>query len=152
MLAMIGVGLYVAVIGGRALWPVPAAFLGAMGVGGALGMASYPLVYTEIGIAISVILGLAVAIRVNLPILAATALAGLFAIFHGHAHGTEMPQTISGYAYAAGLLLATALLHAIGIAVGLTAGRLAERGGWRIAQAAGAAMAVAGIVLLASPV
>jgi urease accessory protein len=73
-------------------------------------------------------------------------------MFHGYAHGTEMPQTISGYAYAAGLLLATALLHAIGIAVGLTAGRLAERGGWRIAQAAGAAMAVAGIVLLASPV
>jgi len=153
LLVMIAVGLYAAMIGGRALWFIPAAFLGAMALGGALGLAGYGLPYTEIGIAVSVIvLGLAVALRVGLPTLAAMALAGVFAIFHGHAHGAEMPQNISGFEYAAGFLLATTLLHAIGITVGLTAGRLAERGGWRIAQAAGGAMALAGMVLLGSAV
>ena len=91
-----------------------------MALGGALGMAGYGLPYTEIGIAVSVIvLGLAIAFRISLPTLAAMALAGLFAIFHGHAHGAEMPQTISGYEYAAGFLLATALLHGAGIALGI---------------------------------
>jgi urease accessory protein len=147
-LAMVAVGLYAAMIGGRALWLIPAAFLGAMAIGGVMGMTSYGLPYAEIGISASVIvLGLGVALRMSLPTLAAMAVAGLFAIFHGHAHGAEMPQNLSGYEYAAGFLLATALLHALGIAAGLTAGRL---GGWRIAQTAGAAMAVAGIVLLAT--
>jgi urease accessory protein len=151
VLAMVAIGLYAAMLGGRALWLVPAAFLGAMAIGGALGMISYGLPYTETGIAVSVIvLGLAVAFRISLPTLAAMALAGLFAIFHGHAHGAEMPQTVSGYEYAAGFLLATALLHATGIAVGLIAGRLTQRGGWRVAQAAGGAMALTGAVLLAA--
>lgn len=153
MLTMVAVGLYATMVGGRALWLVPAAFLGAMTLGGVLGMTGFGLPYTEIGIAVSVIvLGLAIALRISLPMVAAMALAGLFAIFHGHAHGAEMPQTISGYEYAAGFLLATALLHVIGIAIGLTARRLAERGGWRLAQAAGGAMALVGIVLLASAV
>ena len=78
------------------------------------------------------------------------ALAGVFAIFHGHAHGAEMPQSVSGYEYAAGFLLATALLHTTGVALGLAAGRLSERGGWRVAQVAGAAVAVAGVALLAN--
>jgi urease accessory protein len=152
MLAMIAVGLYAAMLGGRALRLIPAAFLGAMAIGGVMGMAGYGLPYTEIGIAVSVIvLGLAVALRVSLPTLAAMALAGFFAVFHGHAHGAEMPQSISGYEYAAAFLLATALLHGVGVALGLTIGRLSERG-WRVAQAAGGAMAIAGIVLLASAV
>jgi urease accessory protein len=147
VLAMIAIGLYPAMIGGRALWLVPAAFLGAMALGGTLGMIGYGLPYTEVGIAISVIvLGLAIALRVSIPTAGAMTLAGLFAIVHGHAHGTEMPQTLSGYEYAAGFLLATAALHGAGIGIG----RLAERGGWRIARAAGAAMAVAGIALLAT--
>jgi urease accessory protein len=149
VLAMVAVGLYAAMIGGRALSLIPAAFLGAMALGGALGMMGYGLPYTEIGIAVSVIvLGLAVAFHVNLPTLAAMALAGLFAIFHGHAHGAEMPLTISGYEYAAGFLLATALLHAAGIALGI----ILEKTGWRVAQAAGGAMALAGVVLLASAI
>src|ERR1044072_6065311 len=151
VLAMVAVGLYAAMLGGRTLWLVPAAFLGAMAIGGALGMIGYALPYTETGIAVSVIvLGLALAFRVSLPTLAAMALAGVFAIFHGHAHGAEMPQSISGYEYAAGFLLATALLHGIGIAIGLTAGRLTERSGWRVAQAAGGAMTLAGVLLLAA--
>ena len=105
VLAMVAVGLYAALLGGRALWLVPGTFVAVMALGGALGMAGYALPYTEIGIALSVIvLGLAVALRISLPTLAAMALAGLFAIFHGHAHGAEMPQDLSGYEYAAGFL------------------------------------------------
>ena len=149
VLAMVAIGLYAAMLGGRALWFVPSAFLGAMALGGALGMMGYGLPYTEIGIAVSVIvLGLAIAFRISLPTIAAMALAGVFAIFHGHAHGAEMPQSIAGYEYAAGFLLATALLHGIGIGVGIFSANTR----WRVAQAAGAAMALAGAVLLASAV
>ena len=90
------------------------------------------------------LLGFAVALRVSLPALAAMALASLFAIFHGHAHGAEMPADVSGMAYAMGFLLATALLHGAGIALGLVAARAAPR----LAQGAGAAIALAGIALL----
>ena len=151
VLAMVAVGLYAALPGRRALWLVPATFVGVMAIGGALGATGYPIPYAEIGIALSVmVLGLAVALRVSLPTLAAMALAGLFAIFHGHAHGTEMPADATAVSYAAGFMLATALLHGAGIAIGLVAGRLAEHGGWRVAQAAGGAMALAGIALLAN--
>lgn len=151
VLAMVAVGLYAALLGGRALWLVPATFVGVMAIGGVIGAAGYPLPYTEAGIALSVIvLGLAVALRVSLPMLAAMALVGLFAIFHGHAHGAEIPQGASGLTYAAGFLFATAFLHATGIAIGLVAGDLAERGGRRAIQATGGAMALAGVVLLAS--
>jgi urease accessory protein len=151
VLAMVAVGLYAALPGRRALWLVPATFVGVMAIRGALGATGYPIPYAEIGIALSVmVLGLAVALRVSLPTLAAMALAGLFAIFHGHAHGTEMPADATAVSYSAGFMLATALLHGAGIAIGLAAGRLAEHGGWRIAQADGGAMALAGIALLAN--
>jgi urease accessory protein len=153
VLAMVAVGLYAAMLGGRALWLVPGTFVTVMALGGALGMAGYALPYTEIGIALSVVvLGLAIALRISVPMLAAMVLVGLFAIFHGHAHGAEMPQDLSGYEYAAGFLLATALLHGAGLLLGLAAGTLAERGGWRAAQAAGGAMALAGMALLVSAV
>jgi len=120
-----------------------------MALGGAAGVAGYALPYAEIGIALSVVaLGLAVALRVSLPTLAAVALAGVFAVFHGHAHGAEMPQDLSGYEYAAGFLTATALLHGVGIGLGLGMGKLSGLGGRRVAQAAGGAMALAGLVLL----
>jgi len=90
------------------------------GAGGALGAAGYALPSVEIGIALSVVvLGAMVALRVSLPTLAAMTLVGAFAVFHGHAHGAEMPQDLSGYEYAAGFLAATALLHGAGIALGL---------------------------------
>jgi urease accessory protein len=149
VLAMVAVGLYAALLGGRALWLVPATFVTVMALGGALGAAGYALPYTEIGIALSVVvLGLAIALRVSLPTLAAMTLAGVFAVFHGHAHGAEMPQSLSGYEYAAGFLAATALLHGAGVAVGLGMGKLSELGGRRATQAAGGAMALAGLVLL----
>jgi urease accessory protein len=145
VLAMVAVGLYAAMLGGRALWLVPAAFVSAMAAGGVLGMAGYGLLYTEIGIAVSVIVfGLAIAFRINLPTLVAIALAAVFAIFHGHAHGAEMPPQSPGLSYALGFLLTTALLHGFGIVLGV----FSMRGRWRIAQAAGAATALAGIALL----
>jgi urease accessory protein len=149
VLAMVAVGLYAALLGGRALWLVPASFVGVMAIGGALGIAGINVPYVEIGIALSiVVLGLAVALRLSVPTLAAMGLVGFFAIFHGHAHGAEMPQDASGYAYAAGFMLATALLHAAGVSLGLIAGRLTALGGARLTQAAGGAMALAGIVIL----
>jgi|GEM_PF-2920731 len=106
--------------------------------------------FFEIGVAMSVVmLGLAVALRVNMSTIVAIALVGLIAIFHGYAHGAEMPGDVSGYAYAAGFMLATALLHGAGIGLGLAAGRFAAWGGWRIAQAAGGAMALIGVAILA---
>jgi len=153
VLAMVAVGLYAAMLGGRALWLVPAAFVSVMALGGGLGIAGYALPHAEIGIALSVImLGLALAFRISIPALTATALVGTFAIFHGHAHGSEMPQDLSGYEYAAGFLLATALLHCAGIGPGLASAKFAERGGWRVAQAAGAAIAVTGVALLAAAI
>ena len=150
VLAMVAVGLYAAMIGGRALWLLPAAFLGAMALGGALGAAGYALPYAEMGIAASIVmLGLAVALRINLPVLAAMALAGIFAIFHGHAHGAEMPQDAVGYTYAPGFMLASALLHCTGIAVGVLMATLSDTGGRRATQVVGGAMTLAGIAILA---
>ena len=95
-----------------------------------------------------IVLGLAVALRMSIPTLAAMALVGLFAVFHGHAHGTEMPQDASGYTYAAGFLLATALLHAAGVALGLLLGRISALAGPRLIQAGGGAIALAGVAIL----
>jgi urease accessory protein len=149
VLAMVTVGLYAALLGGRALWLVPASFVTLMAVGGTLGMAGVTVALTEIGIALSVIvLGLAIALRISIPTVAAMALVGFFAIFHGHAHGTEMPQDASGYAYAAGFLLATTLLHAAGIALGRLLGRMGQFAGPRLVQAGGGAIALAGIAIL----
>jgi urease accessory protein len=142
VLAMVAVGLYAALRGGRVLWLLPATFVGVLAVGGALGAAGVGLPHVETLIALSVvILGLALALRLGIPTLAAIALVGLFAIFHGHAHGAEMPD-VSAYAYAAGFMLATALLQGAGILAGLLAGRIGESG-WRVVQAAGGATAVA---------
>jgi urease accessory protein len=148
LLAMVAVGLLAAALGGRALWLVPASFLGMMAVGGALGAAGVAVPFVEAGIALSVVvLGLGVALGGSVPLAAACALAGGFAIFHGHAHGAEMPETASGLAYGAGFVAATALLHLAGLAVGLTFGRA---GPTRLAsRVLGGGFAVAGLALLA---
>jgi urease accessory protein len=150
ILAMVAVGLFAAHLGGRALWLVPATFVGTMAIGGALGMAGFPLPYVEVGIGLSVVVfGIAVASGINLPVAAAMGVVGFFAIFHGHAHGAEMPQTASGLEYGAGFVVATTTLHAIGIALGLAIGRLGQAYGRRVLQTAGAAMAVTGVAILA---
>ena len=150
-LAMILVGILAWRLGGRAVWLVPAAFVAMMALGGALGAYGVGIPFVEIGIAASVvILGLAVALGVKAPVALAMGTVGLFAIFHGHAHGTEMPLDASGAAYASGFIAATAALHAAGIAIGFLIGRAAEGRGARIYRIAGGTAAAAGALLLVS--
>ncbi|KAA3447594.1 protein hupE [Mesorhizobium sp. SARCC-RB16n] len=139
---MLAVGLWAAVKGGKAIWIWPAAFVGVVLAGGALGMLHMPLPFVEPGILASVVaLGLLVALAVDLPVSAGVAIIGLFALFHGHAHGTEVPEDAGGLDYMAGFAVATVLLHAIGIAAGLGLGTR-FRGVARIAGAACAAIGV----------
>ena len=145
MTVMIAVGLWAALKGGKAIWAWPAAFVGVMAAGGALGMLHVPLPFVEPAILASVVaLGLLVALAVDLPVSAGVAIIGLFALFHGHAHGTEVPENAGGLEYMAGFAMATALLHAIGIAAGLGLG-IRFRG---LARAAGAACAAVGAGLV----
>jgi len=144
MTVMIAVGLWAALKGGRAIWAWPAAFVGVMLAGAALGMAHVPVPFVEPGILASVVaLGLLVALAVDLPVSAGVAILGLFALFHGHAHGTEVPENAGGLEYMAGFAVATALLHAVGIAVALGLGTR-FRG---LARVAGAACAAIGLGL-----
>lgn len=147
VLAMAAVGLFAAHLGGRALWAVPAAFVTLMAFGGALGMNGVDVPYVEIGIGVSVVVfGAILAAGIALPVGLAMGLVGFFAIFHGHAHGAEMPQDATGAAYAAGFMIATALLHAAGVGLGMGAARFASTVAVRLG---GAAMAAAGVGLLA---
>ena len=150
VLAMVAVGLYAAQLGGRALWLLPAAFVGTMIVGGFLGYAGVPVPMVEQGIGISVVaMGLAIAAGLQLPTLVATALVGLFALVHGHAHGAEGTRPTSFLSYAAGFVAATAILHAVGIGLGLALDRLGTLAATVLRRAAGVAGALAGIAILA---
>jgi urease accessory protein len=116
MAVMIAVGLWPALKGGRALWIWPAAFVGVMLVGGALGMAHVAVPLVEPGILASVVaLGLLVALAVDLPVSTGAIVVAAFALLHGHAHGSEVAETMSGAEYMAGFALATATLHLTGI-------------------------------------
>jgi urease accessory protein len=130
VLAMVAVGLLAWNLGGRALWLVPLAFVAAMAAAGAIGMAGTALPLVELGIGLSVVaIGGLVALGLRLPTALAMGIAAVFAIFHGHAHGTEMDPTASGLGYGVGFVAATVLLHATGILAGLGLGRLAAGGG-----------------------
>ena len=139
MVAMVAVGLWGAFLGGRAIWMLPVAFPVVMAFGGALGVLGVPIPAIETGIAISgVVLGLMVAFAVKPPIWLAALIVGLFGMFHGHAHGTELPESANALAYSAGFVISTGLLHLSGIALGLLVhwpwGRIAVRcGGFAIA-------------------
>ncbi len=140
LLAMIAVGLWAVQQGGRARWAVPAAFVAAMGLGGALAWMGGELPQVETAIALSVLaLGLLIATRRQWAVPAGMAAAAIFALFHGYAHGLEMPQAAAPALYALGFVLATIFLHGVGIA-GSLAGRRAVR-------VAGAGIATAGLAL-----
>jgi urease accessory protein len=144
--AMVAVGLWAALKGGRAVWVWPAAFVGVMLVGGALGIAGVAVPLVEPGILASVVaLGLLVALAADLPVAAGAAIIGVFALFHGHAHGAEIPETAGGLEYLAGFAIATALLHGAGIGAGLLVGAH-SRGLVRLAGAATAALGLGLIV------
>ena len=124
VVAMVAVGLWGVFLGRPAIWILPAAFPIVMALGGAMGVAGMPLPAVEAGIALSgVILGLLIAFGARAPLWAAVAIVGGFAVFHGHAHGTELPEAASPYAYAVGFVVATGLLHLAGIAFGTLADR-----------------------------
>ena len=145
ILAMVAVGMFAVYLGGRALWLVPTTFVLLMGVGGVLGIEGLALPFVESGIAASVIvLGLAVALQWSLPAVAAMGLVAFFAIFHGHAHGAEMPAGASALQYAMGFMVATKLLHVVGIGVG----RIGAQASRNALQAGGGVMAFAGVGIL----
>jgi len=146
VLAMVAVGLWGAQLGAPAIWLLPVTFPLVMACGGFLGLLGVPLPGVEVGIAASaILLGAMVATESRPPLALAAALVALFAVFHGHAHGTELPAGQSGLLYSLGFVVATGGLHAAGIALGLLhrwrSGRMALRG-------AGAAVGVAGLVFL----
>lgn len=147
VVAMLAVGLWGAFLGAPALWLLPVVFPLVMAAGGALGVLGVPLPAVEIGIAASAVaLGGVVAGALRPPLWVAALLVALFAVFHGHAHGTELPQAASPLAYSLGFVVATGLLHLTGIALGLLArwpaGRIAVRG-------MGAGIALLGVLFLA---
>lgn len=147
VLAMVAVGLWAGLVGGRAILAWPAAFIGLMAVGGVAGFAGmgFPAVETWIAASV-VVLGLLVAGRIAAPLALGILVCGVFAFFHGHAHGEELPHGVSAVAYGIGFLTATALLHACGVSLALGAAlRLTPLA----TQMAGLTVAVAGIGLLA---
>ncbi len=149
LLAMMMVGVFAWQLGGRALWLVPLTFVLVMAIGGAFGVAGVSIPFVETGIALSVIvLGAAVAFRLSMPVAIAVALVGLFAVFHGHAHGEEMPENAAGLAYGLGFMLATAALHLAGIGLGFLIGRIADERGPAVVRITGGVAAVAGLALL----
>ncbi len=146
VVAMVAVGLWGAFLGAPAIFLLPIVFPLVMALGGILGILGIPLPGVEIGIAASaVVLGLMVALAAKPRLAIAAVLVGLFAIFHGYAHGAELPDGADAVAYSLGFVIATGLLHLAGIAFGLLAqwpsGRFAVR-------AAGSAIAITGLVFL----
>lgn len=140
--AMVAVGLWGAFLGSPAIWILPVVFPLVMAFGGALGVLGAPIPAVETGIAASaIVLGLMVALAVRPPIWVAALIVGAFAIFHGHAHGTELPEAANPLAYSVGFVIATGLMHLCGIAFGLLvrwpAGKVAVRAGGGVIALAG---------------
>lgn len=146
LVAMVAVGLWGAILGAPALWLLPVTFPLVMAVGGALGVLGVPLIHVEPAIAVSAMaLGLLVAFMVRLPTAISMVLVGLFAIFHGHAHGTELPEAANAFSYALGFVIATGLLHLAGIYLGTL---LRWPSGAWIVRGCGVAVALVGVAFL----
>ncbi|MCL6609095.1 MAG: HupE/UreJ family protein [Geminicoccaceae bacterium] len=144
LLAMLAVGVWASQLGGRAVCAAPASFVGGLLLGAVLGMAGVELVAVEAGILASlVIVGLLIALAVRLPLPAGLGLVALFGLVHGHAHGTELPQTAAPALYALGFVTASTLLHLVGVAIGTAAGRYALP---LLPRLGGGAVAAAGLV------
>ncbi|OGS81692.1 MAG: urease accessory protein UreJ [Gallionellales bacterium GWA2_59_43] len=118
--AMVAVGLWAAQMGGRAAWLVPLSFVAVMALGGLLGMAAIAVPFVETGIVMSLLtLGVLIAAAVRLPLALSAIVVGVFALFHGYAHGTATSPGASAFAYALGFMSASALLHLSGYAFGM---------------------------------
>jgi urease accessory protein len=137
LVAMLAVGLWAAQLGGRALLLVPLSFVAVMALSGLLAMFAVPAPFIESGITLSLlVLGVLIAAAVRLPVLASAAIVGVFAFFHGYAHGAEMPQNAEALIYAAGFVLATASLHLSGIGLAVLARQHSQAQWLRFAGAA----------------
>ncbi len=146
LLAMVAVGLWAGLTGGRARLAYPLAFVAMMLAAGWWGMSGASLPGVEAGIAVSiVILGLAIVVRATPPLAAGAAACAIFAIFHGHAHGAELPEGASGPGYAAGFVIATAGLHGAGLVLAAQLARYAPM----VARALGGGLVLAGVAILA---
>ncbi|MEQ8802220.1 MAG: HupE/UreJ family protein [Haliea sp.] len=148
--AMVAVGLWGAFLGNPAGWLLPVVFPLVRAFGGALGLAGVPVPSVEIGIALSaLVLGIMIGLAARPPLWLAGVIVAIFAIFHGHAHGTELPEAASPLAYSLGFVIATGLLHLAGIGFGLLVrwplGRIAVRAG-------GAVIALGGMVFLGNAI
>jgi len=143
--AMLAVGLWAAQMGGRSLWAVPLSFVSVMAIGGTLAMYGVSLPFVEQGIVLSVLLlGVLIAAAIRLPLWLGAGLVGLFALWHGQAHGAEMPGMASGMAYGAGFMLATLSLHIAGVWFGITLQTTLRD---RVVRLAGAGIALCGLYL-----
>jgi urease accessory protein len=150
LLAMVAVGAWAAQRGGRATWLLPCAFVGVMALGGLAGLAGFVLAGTESVIVASVfVLGAVVAAAAGPPLWLAAPLVGAFALFHGLAHGAELPAAANAPAYAAGFVAVTALLHAAGVALAFALSGHPPRIALR---ALGAAQIGAGVLLAAGTI
>ena len=146
VLAMVAVGLWGAQLGAPAIWVLPVAFPMVMAFGGMLGLMGVPLPGTEYGIALSaILLGLRSCLKSARRSASLPSLVGFFAIFHGHAHGTELPPGQSALLYSMGFVIATGCLHALGIGIGTV-----HRWAWgqRLLRVAGALVAAGGAFFL----
>ena len=147
LLAMLSVGILSAQMGGQAIWRVPLTFVLVMLGGGILGINRVPIFSVELGIAFSVLaLGIAIALEKKLSPILAMVFVGFFAIFHGHAHGTEMPSLSKPVFYACGFVIGTAGIHVGGVLIGIIAERLEE--GKQLLRYAGAGIAGVGFHLI----
>jgi urease accessory protein len=146
VVAMVAVGLWGGILGGAAIWQLPVLFPIVMAFAGALGALAVPLPAVETGIALSgVILGLMVLFMVRPPMAVAAGLVGAFAVFHGHAHGAELPESANAFAYALGFVVATGALHLAGIAFGTL---IRSPAGLIAVRTAGAVIALIGVAFL----
>ena len=146
VLAMVAVGIWGTQLGRPAIWLLPVSFPVVMAVGGVLGVRGVPIPGVEIGIAASaLILGLMILVSARIPVGVAAAIVGVFAIFHGHAHGRELPAAADPVAFGVGFVLITGLLHVAGIGIGVI-GRWPI--GLRVLQSIGALICAAGAYLL----
>lgn len=146
VIAMVAVGLWGAVLGPPAIWVLPVAFPLVMALGGLMALLGLPVPAVEVGIALSaIVLGTMVLAELRPPLAVAAAIVAFFAIFHGHAHGRELPAGTSALLYSLGFVIATGLLHAAGILLGVAHRWSAGR---QVVRAAGAGVALAGLFFL----
>lgn len=146
ILAMVSVGMWGAQLGQPAIWILPVTFPIMMAFGGLLGFLGVPLPFTELGIALSmVVLGGAVMLEARPPLPLVMAIVAFFAIFHGHAHGTELPEGESALLYSLGFVMATGFLHLVGITIGEVRRWDWGKGALRLA---GSAVGLAGLVFI----